>query len=158
MTDFTNINEMPEQDEVLERIAVIRRRDGYSMSFHAHGSSGRPGPAEFHLYGPAAIAANWLYQNNDAAVAALDRHRAGDDALREENARLRAVVDALAVLMPIRVHDGRDYAEVFFADGATHSTQAMTMNPQHWRDLTDAYARAIDPDPATLLKDADHGA
>ena len=77
-----------------------------------------------------------------AAIAALDRHRAGDDALREENARLRAVVDALAVLMPIQVHDGRDYAEVFFADGATHSTQAMTMNPQHWRDLADAYDRA----------------
>lgn len=77
-----------------------------------------------------------------AAIAALDRHRAGDDALREENARLRGVVDALAVLMPIQVHDGRDYAEVFFADGTTHSTQAMTMNPQHWRDLADAYARA----------------
>ena len=76
-----------------------------------------------------------------AAIAALDRHR-GTDALREENARLRAVVDALAVLMPIQVEAGRDYAEVFFADGTTHSTQAMTMNPQHWRDLADAYARA----------------
>ncbi len=59
-----------------------------------------------------------------------------------EIARLREVVDALAVLMPIQVHDGRDYAEVFFAVGATHSTQAMTMNPQHWRDLADAYDRA----------------
>ena len=45
---------------------------------------------------------------------------------------------ALSKVMPIRVHDGPDYAEVFFADGVSHSTQAMTMNPQDWRDIAAA--------------------
>lgn len=53
-----------------------------------------------------------------------------------EVARLR---EALAKVMPIRVHDGRDYAEVYFADGATHSTQAMTMNPDDWRAVQSAW-------------------
>jgi hypothetical protein len=53
-------------------------------------------------------------------------------ALEAEMARLRA---ALAKILPIRVEDGQDYAEVFFADGVSHSTQAMTVNPQDWLDI-----------------------
>lgn len=53
-------------------------------------------------------------------------------------ARAEKLAGALAKICPIRVHDGPDYAEVYFADGKTHSTQAMTMNPQDWRDLHDA--------------------
>lgn len=48
---------------------------------------------------------------------------------------------AVGKITPIRVHDGRDYAEVFFSDGSTHSTQAMTMNPQDWIDLATALAK-----------------
>lgn len=55
------------------------------------------------------------------------------------------LTDALAKVMPIRVHDGPDYAEVYFSDDTSHSTQAMTMNPQDWLDLQEAYeaARAL---------------
>jgi len=53
-----------------------------------------------------------------------------------------ALVEALAKIMPIRVQDGRDYAEVFFADGAMHNTHAMTMNPQDWLDISQALAAA----------------
>ena len=45
---------------------------------------------------------------------------------------------ALEKIAPITVHNGPDYAEVYFADGKTHSTQAMTMNPQDWLDLSEA--------------------
>jgi len=55
--------------------------------------------------------------------------------LPEALARLRDMERALAKLSPIKVHDGPDYAEVYFGDGKGHSTQAMTMNPQDWRDL-----------------------
>lgn len=50
-----------------------------------------------------------------------------------------ALMAALAKIMPIRVHNGPDYAEVYFADGSSHSTQAMTMNPQDWLDIQAAY-------------------
>lgn len=49
------------------------------------------------------------------------------------------LLSALAKIMPIKVFDGRDYAEVYFADDVAHKTQAMTMNPQHWLDLQEAY-------------------
>jgi hypothetical protein len=52
------------------------------------------------------------------------------------------LVEALAKIMPIRVQNGQDYAEVFFADGAAHSTHAMTMNPQDWLDIGQALAAA----------------
>ncbi|SCW56428.1 hypothetical protein SAMN02927924_01389 [Sphingobium faniae] len=61
-----------------------------------------------------------------ATIAALERHA-------------EALAEALAKIMPIRVHDGQDYAEVHFADGSSHSTQAMTMNPQDWLDIQAAY-------------------
>ena len=51
----------------------------------------------------------------------------------------------LAKMTPIRVHDGPDYAEVFFGNGVAHNTQAMTMNPQDWRDLSDALKNAVEP-------------
>lgn len=51
-----------------------------------------------------------------------------------------ALVEAAKKIMPIRVNDGPDYAEVYFADGTTHSTHAMTMNPQDWLDLSAALA------------------
>lgn len=73
---------------------------------------------------------------NQEAVATLDSERAANAILTEENAALRAevaeLVGAFSKIMPIRVHDGPDYAEVFFADGSTHLTQAMTMSPQDW--------------------------
>lgn len=53
------------------------------------------------------------------------------------------LLDALKKITPIRVHDGPDYAEVYFADGSTHSTQAMTMNPQDWRDIGEALSHAL---------------
>ena len=51
-----------------------------------------------------------------------------------------ALVEAAKKIMPIRVNDGPDYAEVYFADGTTHSTHAMTMNPQDWQALSAALA------------------
>lgn len=54
------------------------------------------------------------------------------------------LVKALAKVMPIRVENGQDYAEIFFADGATHSTHAMTVNPADWQEIADAFA-AITP-------------
>lgn len=53
-----------------------------------------------------------------------------------------ALMEALAKIMPINVHNGPDYAEVFFADGVTHCTHAMTMNPQDWLDISQALAAA----------------
>ena len=51
----------------------------------------------------------------------------------------KGLTEALAKIMPIRVHDGPDYAEVYFADGAAHSTQAMTMNPADWQSIAKAH-------------------
>ena len=65
------------------------------------------------------------------------------DAIADLRARNEALCAALAKIAPIVVHDGRDYAEVFFSDGNTHSTQAMTMNPQDWMDIQAAYEAAI---------------
>lgn len=65
------------------------------------------------------------------------------DAIADLRARNDALCAALAKIAPIVVHDGRDYAEVFFSDGSTHSTQAMTMNPQDWLDIQAAYEAAI---------------
>ena len=48
---------------------------------------------------------------------------------------------AWSKMLPIRVEDGPDYATVYFGDGSTHSTQAMTMNPQDWIDLSSILAR-----------------
>lgn len=58
---------------------------------------------------------------------------------KETSELIERVERALAKIMPISVHNGRDYAEVYFADGQSHSTHAMTMNPQDWFDLQAAY-------------------
>lgn len=79
-------------------------------------------------------------------TAGMLRHAADAiESLRAENARLTegrdALVEALGKIAPIRVHNGPDYAEVYFADGQNHSTQAMTMNPQDWLDIDAALAK-----------------
>ena len=87
-----------------------------------------------------------LIINPDLLTKILDELEALRAKVAEQAAeieRLRALKVALDKVSPIRVHDGRDYAEVYFADGATHSTQAMTMNPQDWRDI----AAALSPPP-----------
>ena len=65
------------------------------------------------------------------------------DAIATLRARNEALVEALSKITPIVVHDGRDYAEVAFSDGRTHSSQAMTMNPQDWLDIQAAYDAAL---------------
>ena len=75
---------------------------------------------------------------NAAFIAYCFTHAQEIAGLVKENARLR---EALSKVMPIRVHNGPDYAEVYFADGVTHSTQAMTMNPQDWLDIAAALER-----------------
>lgn len=60
-------------------------------------------------------------------------------ALRARNAALE---EAAAKVLPFNVENGPDYASVYFGDGSTHSTQAMTMNPQDWLDL-EAALRAL---------------
>lgn len=55
------------------------------------------------------------------------------------------LVTALTKVMPIRVQNGPDYAEVYFSDGSTHSTQAMTMNPDDWTAINEAFA-ALQPE------------
>ncbi|MBC2668777.1 hypothetical protein ACFOON_15075 [Novosphingobium piscinae] len=81
---------------------------------------------------------------------AFAKHRLAAEARGEargaesERARVEGLAEALAKIMPIRVHNGQDYAEVYFADGQTHSTQAMTMNPQDWLDIAEALSRHAD--------------
>jgi ABC-type transporter Mla subunit MlaD len=57
-------------------------------------------------------------------------------------ARVAALEEAAAKVLPFNVENGPDYASVYFGDGSTHSTQAMTMNPQDWLDL-EAALRAL---------------
>jgi len=61
------------------------------------------------------------------------------DAVREVTGQHDALIAALAKVMPVRVHNGQDYAEVYFSDGTNRSTHAMTMNPQDWQDITNAF-------------------
>jgi len=70
---------------------------------------------------------------NPWSVAPLYAHPPRNDAVVE-------ALRALDKILPIRVEEGPDYAEVYFSDGSSHSTQAMTMNPQDWRDI----AKALD--------------
>lgn len=70
------------------------------------------------------------------------KHGCERDELIDRIAALTAEVarkdEALRKVMPISVEDGPDYASVYFGDGSTHSTQAMTMNPQDWLDISAA--------------------
>ena len=54
----------------------------------------------------------------DERAAALDRHRAGDDALREENARLRAEAESIRYIMNLSVEE--------FEVLAAHALAAVT--------------------------------
>lgn len=47
---------------LLERIKAVRKHEGYGMFFDSSRSRGTP---EIRLYGPAAIAVEWLYDNQD---------------------------------------------------------------------------------------------
>ena len=60
-------------------------------------------------------------------------------AVREAMGQHDALIAALAKVMPIRPINGQDYAEIYFSDGNTHSTHAMTMHPQDWQDIADAF-------------------
>lgn len=73
--------------------------------------------------------------DNAFIVQAFAHHRI---AAEEGKAEL---VEALGKIMPIRVSNGPDYAEVVFSDGTKHATQAMTMHPQDWLDIAAALAR-----------------
>jgi len=53
------------------------------------------------------------------------------------------LLEALAKIMPINFENGPDYISVYFGDGETHRSQAMTMNPQDWLDLQAAYDAAL---------------
>lgn len=75
-----------------------------------------------------------------ATIAWLDGAHRG----KTEAARWQAIAEGLAgaleKIAPIHVENGPDFAEIFFSDGVQHSTQAMTMNPQDWLDLSEALA------------------
>ncbi len=64
--------------------------------------------------------------------------RAPDPRIAALTAEVARKDEALRKVMPISVEDGPDYASVYFGDGSTHSTQAMTMNPQDWLDISAA--------------------
>lgn len=64
------------------------------------------------------------------------------DTISQLRARNAALEEAAAKVLPFNVENGPDYASVYFGDGSTHSTQAMTMNPQDWLDL-EAALRAL---------------
>lgn len=83
-------------------------------------------------YAPRAQAIAAWNQRADAQVEPV--------AAQDVAALVSGLTEAMDRVMPIRVHDGPDYAEVYFADGTTHSTQAMTMNPADWQAIADAYA------------------
>ncbi len=74
-----------------------------------------------------------------AAIAAMPGSGPGAwvpaDHLAEANREIARLREALAWISPIRIEDGPDYAEVYFGDSVKHSTQAMTMNPEHWRTI-----------------------
>lgn len=57
------------------------------------------------------------------------------------------LVEAVARILPIRVRNTQDYAEITFGDGSSHSTQAMTMNPEAWEAIEAAQRRAASTTP-----------
>jgi len=80
-----------------------------------------------------------LMRSMEKIAAALSTAPASPEQADQADVLREALVEALSKVTPIRVHNGPDYAEVYFADGSAHSTQAMTMNPQDWLDLQAAY-------------------
>lgn len=86
--------------------------------------------SQFHLTQGDGL--NALLTTGDEAADLIEK-------LRAENERLQRLVEAVGKIIPIRVSDGPDYAEVYFSEGSSHSTQAMTMNPRDWIDVQTAY-------------------
>lgn len=56
-------------------------------------------------------------------------------ALTAANSRIAELEGALKPFLPITVHETPDYAELTFGE---HQTQAMTMQPSDWLELTRA--------------------
>lgn len=98
----------------------------------------------------------WAYQrDHEDALAAITTHRStvatllrqlaerdadlakAREALntRPPDAAAETLAKALRKVLPVAVENGPDFATVYFGDGSTHSTQAMTMNPQDWLDI-----------------------
>lgn len=72
----------------------------------------------------------------------VERFSEKEATIAQLRARNAALEEAAAKVLPFNVENGPDYASVYFGDGSTHSTQAMTMNPQDWLDL-EAALRAL---------------
>ena len=68
----------------------------------------------------------------DSAIAAIPNH--------VDVERMRELLAQVAPMFPITTHDTPDYAEVQFGNGEGHSSQAMTMNPEHWGALNELIA------------------
>lgn len=92
---------------------------------------------DFSIWCPSGCAK--ITRRNEKIARLVWNTRATPKELTAAKATIERLVGALEKIMPIRINDGRDYAEVVFSDGSTHSTQAMTMNPQDWRDISDAF-------------------
>lgn len=88
--------------------------------------------------------AGWVLQGHKDTTTsvqiALTAILQSDQQQAELLAQAEAMAGALEKLSPISVQMGADYADVYFADGSTHRTQAMTMNPQDWLDLEASYS------------------
>lgn len=55
----------------------------------------------------------------------------------DEDSKIDALIKALEPIMPISTNDTADYAELYFGE---HQTQAMTMVPQTWLEINEAFA------------------
>lgn len=77
-------------------------------------------------------------QRDNFAVSrsALERLWAAEAREAELIARCDALVGAVRRFMPITTRDNQDYAEVTFGE---HQSQAMTMAPDDWNALNDAF-------------------
>lgn len=64
---------------------------------------------------------------------------------------------ALAKIMPITFDDGPDYMSLYFGDGETHRSQAMTMNPQDWLDLQAVFDELRARETTPSIKGGDRG-
>lgn len=60
----------------------------------------------------------------------------------DSDLKMARLIEVLAKIMPISFEDGPDFMSLYFGDGKTHISQAMTMNPQDWLDIQAAYEAA----------------
>ena len=117
--------EIAEQDGYSKAVQDIDVRTGGDGEYYASMMPGRGCET------PQAMMANIVerFSEKEATISQL-------------RARVAALEEAAAKVLPFNVENGPDYASVYFGDGSTHSTQAMTMNPQDWLDL-EAALRAL---------------